>query len=497
MISKQISYVVLFWYILIIACSAQEQALKQEQLIAQHDQTRHSDKSANNKGINLAIYFTGIERGNNCKKFSKEEKEIYENVYGLLKHGENKASFFFNKLHNAKGGENFAKKGVHFFAGDVSAKNSGEKIIVLNEQIERIKSNSSLLDDKIEASRLGISFFTLDDTIVLTETTSMGMKKVALYILISFFLFNFDEQLVIYSSQFVVPLESNTEKDTNTYTFIKEALRDEKGKRFKKLLKELSISILRDKMFKQIVTNFTRFNTLRANKNYGQVSIGKITQAHLQDISERYQMKLKNENKFRQLAAYMATIRFCNEIPMIPPFAGEINYMDNQKQALTNVIKNKFQAVGEEVTHLKYIDLNAKSNHGIDRFEDSFELKDLFQQSKYQFNFDIELVQRRLSKNSFRIQDRVQASMELKIFEEVTDPRTEKIKRKELQPKSGRNRLKIISDPIEHSFVFGENVRMSDAYFYNAMLKGLLKKRNEVIFDDNVGANNGIYESVQ
>jgi len=108
---KQFKFVVLFWFILIIACStnAQEHAFNQERFIAQHNQTKHFPKSANKNQLNLAIYFTGIEKGNNCKNFLEEEKKIYEKVYELLKHGENKASSFFNNLHNANGGKNFQK----------------------------------------------------------------------------------------------------------------------------------------------------------------------------------------------------------------------------------------------------------------------------------------------------------------------------------------------------------------------------------------------------
>jgi len=437
--------------------------------------------------VEMAIYFTGIEKGNNCKKFNQAEKDIYQAVYQLLENGIDNTRIFFNNLYNLSGGKKFVAQGVHFFAGDD-----------IDNSIKRIQPNA--FPEKIPLKKLGIAFFTLDDTIILTEITSQGMKKVALYMLISFFVFNFERQLIIYNNQFVLPLEANTFHTKNNYEFVKEFLKNEQsakfskgnssGNRFEKVMKQMTISVLRDKWFKTVMKNLKVFSDLESNQHVGQVSINNLQIKRSNNIHSEYQMKLKNENKFRQLAAYMATTNFSFEVPLNPAFVDVEKYMTNQQEAIMEVIKDQFKAVGEKVTGL-LIDLRTELNHGYDENSGTFDLARLFVSPKYKFNMDITLYQKRVSKNSFRIEDNVQAEMTLSIYKRHPSGGF-----KEIQPKKNKTKLVIKSQQINHSFVFGKNVKMSDSYFYNAMLKGMKQNRDIIIFDK-PNNTNGVYESIQ
>jgi len=493
-IFRETKSLLLLFTILINACSinAQEQQLM---YTAQLNKVVESQKISQDDPLVLAVYFTGIKKGKDinllneldCVNLTADDC-IYTLVYNLLKEGEKKAFAFFNKVHTVDAGKKFNAKGIHFFAGSKGCQ----------EQIKRIKSPNALdefnvsneFKDTIPKTDLGISFFTLDDTIVLTETTSLGLKKVALYILVSFFVFNYEKRVAIYSTQFVIPLEANTKKKGKPENFVKDFLNEEieKGKRFKNALKQMSISVLRDKWFKTVMTekNLKRFHTLKSDNNFGQVSIGNILQKSTNTIQPKYQMKLNNENRFHQLAAYMATIRFCSEIPMIPPFVGDHNLMEKQKKALEKVIRKQLEEAAVLVR--RQTNMNSSSNRGDDLLSGTFELKDVFPQPTYKFNLDIELLQKRVSKNSFRIEDKIYANMLLSVY-------NLKKQEQEIQPKKGKNKLKLISEPIEHSFAFGNQVKMTDAYFYNAMIKGMNQDRDIVIFDKKNNPN-GIYETI-
>jgi len=411
--------------------------------------------------LKMAIYYSGLKKGNNCNEFIQNEKELYSTVFDLMNSGDKRTKRFINKVYTSTLGKKYQKMKIHFFSDTIVP------------TIQRVKGDSSSTSNNFDSNTVYLSFISLDNTIVLDETISSGMKKVAVYTLASFFLLSYEKRRVIFSKQFVVPLEGATDSSVNSYTYAnalvgKKSLKD----LFVKLQTQMIKKALVDKKFKNILENEYRLVTMESQKLYGIVDINNVRLTNIKKDS--YKINLKREYHFRQLASYMATVRFCREIAMSPPFmevdpVKGVHKVVHQTKTQKNSMKNQREQIINVIN-----DICDKDGLKLTGNMETFYKKNPFPQPNLILEFDIILNQTRVSENYYSRKDNIQSKSTLtlkNIYDHVVTPKS--------------NRPFQFVHEITHKFTKGDKgdkVEMSDAYFYNAMLLSM-KKNKEILFD--------------
>ena len=203
----------------------------------------------------------------------------------------------------------------------------------LNQEVGLKLFGTTSADDLAEISSRGgqlspdlISFLfvSLDDVVLLSSKTSLGLNKISVYVSLSVYLFSFADRQVIYAGQFVVPVEGAT-RDEDVWKYGESLIsQDSLKEAFQGLAANLLAASLNSTGLEKSLTSLSKGNTASfQGTGFISVDVDRAINPRF-DIPEKYRAQISSEWEtayFRRLTSYLMVARLSKEVPMVPAFA--------------------------------------------------------------------------------------------------------------------------------------------------------------------------------
>ncbi|MBF0589593.1 MAG: hypothetical protein HQL53_10745 [Magnetococcales bacterium] len=269
----------------------------------------------------LKTAFLGFFKGARDEKITDPgTRAIYNAMFKRLKAGEQRTFRYFDGLRQTKRGQTFFDEAHQFefftprYAG-ASYKSMG-----------RVQKGFGDAKGHIPTRNLGFFFVTLDDTVVLEVIHSDGMKKIYLYTLISYHLYDFANRHITYSGHAVIPFSASFNKGDKHWNNAKKAFvhlintNQQMKEGFANLVKQLASGAVKGRRLLATLKN----KSAQRRDMMGIVRVGSKLMAPVgknSGVQNKYRVALGNPNSFRQLAGYLLTSHMARTVPMVPVYA--------------------------------------------------------------------------------------------------------------------------------------------------------------------------------
>jgi len=344
-------------------------------------------------------------------------------------------------------------------------------------------------ENYIDDNTLAIAFFTVDHAIHTYETQRTGLTKVNVYVLLSFYIYHYANRHIIYNCQFIEQLDGFTEqKDINNYSDTLFENADKKIEEiFKTRLPEYVDYILQGKALETALKDIDdKTESIKAVVHIPDYAYTCIKT----DIeNEQYHVKIRDPEAYSNIIAYWATIKLSQQslsrekssFVMFPPVASyhykslrpdKGIWMKNMYDQLMSIIfegaqvfineKGKIKektistrdmietVTGDDLSKARKFssDFNKKQFKSFDGLSIVFQVNNLNWQLNNKVDNKLQMENHFISRNQLKV---LNANMEL-----ISDEKNEFFYEYILTKK----------------FNLGENVILSDSYFYSSIFNG-------------------------